>query len=114
MNPYNFTVQRKVTFPGVQFAIKVNDAPLDLSGASILCQFRKKPNAAVVLELDDGAGITIITPPTAGIFGFDEQVFDLGAGSYGYDIAITLSSGKIVNYVYGTMTVLDVFSIPAT
>lgn len=112
MTNYNFTVQREVTFLGVQFAVKVNGVPLDLTGATILCQFRKAALKPVVLEWKNDSGITVVTPPTLGVFGFDEQIINLASGQYQYDIEITLASGQRVNYIYGALTVLDVISIP--
>lgn len=112
MTNYDITVKRKTTYLGDKFRIHVNGAPLDLTGASILVQFRKAPLKTVFLELRIGSGITVTDAPN-GAFQFDTQVFDLAAGQYGYDVEITLASGKIVNYLYGSLFVQDVFSIPS-
>jgi hypothetical protein len=109
---YNFTVQREVTYLGAQFSIKVNTVPLDLTGASILCQFRKAPLKPVILEWNIGSGITVPAPASGGLFNFDEQIITIPSGSYQYDVEITLASGKRVNYLYGTLTVRDIISIP--
>lgn len=106
MTTYDFSHKRGDTYNGAEFTITVNSSPLDLTGASFLCQFKSTPLSAPVLTFTLGAGISLVTP-AAGVFKFDSQIINLPAGSYVYDVQITLANGTVKTYISGTMTIIE-------
>lgn len=100
MTTYDFAVRRGDTYNGATFTVAVNSAPLDLTGAAIKAQFGHAPS----LVLSIGAGIAV-TNAAGGAFRFDSRIIDLPAGTYPYDIQITLASGVVRTYISGVMTV---------
>ena len=107
MTTYNFSVLRGNTFNGAQFTVSVNGTPLDLTGASIVMDFRSDPNSSILqLSLALGTGLTLITP-AAGIFKLDAQIFPLLPGVYFYDMLITLPNGTKKTYISGTCTIAE-------
>ena len=98
-----------VGIPGYVVTTDVN--AIDLTNAKILCQFRDVKNGAQVLELTDGHGITIDTPDE-GKFSIDPLVIPdtIIAGTYSFDVRVTLSNGVVRHYARGVMTVVDTSS----
>ena len=109
---YNFTVQRLTSFEPVDFLFRVNGSPMDLTGVTALVQFRKAPGKPVFLEWGLGTGLTVVSPATSGILRFDTPEVDIAAGEYVYDLYLQVPSGKKTRYLFGTMTVQDVITIP--
>jgi len=106
---YNFTVLRGNTFNGVEFTVKVNGTPLDLTSCQMLAMFRRNMNVPPVLTLTVGHGISI-TDPANGVFQIDNQIIAIDAASYLYDIEMTLNDGTVKTYINGTMTVKETVS----
>lgn len=96
---------------GSAYVVTTNVNPMNLTGASILVQFRNDNNGSVVLELSIGRGITITDAPN-GKFQIDAQIIptSVPGGSYPYDIRITLANGVVKHYISGTMTVEETYS----
>lgn len=93
------------TFRSVGFRVSENGDPVDLTGAALLMQFKPSANADIyALQLTDGLGMTI-TDPTDGKFEIDEQVIDIPAGTYLWDIRITLASGFVFTWFRGSFRV---------
>jgi len=109
MTNYNFSVQRGDTAEALQFRFLVNGVPLNLTSASVLCQFRKTVNAVPALALTQLAGITI-NAPTDGQLRINSQIFSIPTGAYLYDIEITLADTSVKTYVGGTLNVLETIS----
>lgn len=105
METYNFPDHIKNdTFDGISFTVNVNGSPLNLTGASILASFKKNFDTTKTLASPDDITITV---PTSGQFTIDQKVIDWPAGTYNYDIAMTLNTGVIKTYIKGTWTIVE-------
>lgn len=113
---YDFPDHRKGdTFAGVQFTITKNGSPLDLTSASLRMEMRElTPTGSVGATFtdDSGGGLTI-TDAVNGVLTFDEQVVDVSALLYHYDIQITLSNGDVKSYIVGTWDIIQDVTQPA-
>ena len=98
----NFTTKRGDTFKQVDFQINVDNLPLDLTDAVIAIQLRKEAGAPIVLE----PTITILNA-IEGRFCIDEQIIDIQACNYKYDIQLTLASGEVYTWISGIFTITD-------
>lgn len=98
----NFTTKRGDTFKQTDFQINVNEAPLNLTGGDVKMQLRKEAGGVVALEVQ----ITIFDA-TNGEFCIDEQIIDIQACTYKYDIQITQDSGEVDTWISGLFTVTD-------
>ncbi len=91
------------TFNGILFTILVNNVALDLSGdCSIRMDLRALPTSTTYVKrfsTTPGIGITILD--VAGIFSLDQWDVDVIAGTYYFDIEITLDTGEIKTYIWG-------------
>jgi hypothetical protein len=85
MGTLNLTAKRSDTFYAVPFQILINSLPLDLTDAVIRMQVRKDYGTPIIFE----PTITI-TNALTGSFEIDEQIFNVPACVYKYDIQITL------------------------
>jgi hypothetical protein len=103
MTTYDFEVVNNDTYNGATFTITVNGVLLNLTGATIELQCRKKGSNELVWGIDTDDGITI-TDAENGEFEIDEQVISATPGTYPYDVQITLSSGSVKTYVGGEIT----------
>jgi len=103
---YNLpTIIKGDTFKDLQFTITVNAAPLDLTGYTIECKFRKSSKTGTIAKsIDTTSGITLTTP-ASGIFKIDAFTCDFTAGTYYYDIEFTSTTGVINTYVSGQMKI---------
>lgn len=96
-----------VTFLGRIFEIKVNSTAVNLTDASIDIWWRySNVSGDVIKKLSVGDGVTI-TDATAGKFQMDSFLMDWDAGTYYYDIKITLASGDIKKYIYGKLVIKE-------
>jgi hypothetical protein len=103
----NFTHIKGDTFDEVAFDIKINDVPVNLTGATIKMQLRKNASdatAALSLTSVSSAGITI-TDAAQGQFKINKQIIDIEVFNYSYDIQFTFSGGDVKTYVYGTFNI---------
>lgn len=98
----NFTTKRGDTFKQTDFQINVNEVPLDLTDGQVKMQLRKEAGGVVALEVP----ITIFDP-TNGEFCIDEQIIDIQACTYKYDIQITQESGEVDTWISGLFVVTD-------
>ena len=106
---YNYDNQyRGDTLDSIQFTIldKVTRDPINLTGATIKCQFRKPFNGATIKEITSSDGITIINA-SGGIFKIDEFLITWDAGAYLYDIEVTFSTGVVKTYVKGSINIIS-------
>ena len=89
------------TFKQMNFQINVNSAPLDLTNAVIRMQLKRAYNDVPRLSLTtvDNNGLTI-TDTEAGQFKINEQIIDINAFNYIYDIEID-NNGVINTWVSG-------------
>jgi len=98
----NLQTKRGDTFKQVNFQINKNGITLNLTDAIIKMQLRKEPGGLIAYE----PTITVY-PGFFGTFSIDEQIIDIQACNYQYDIQITTSDDEVNTWVYGIFTVLD-------
>lgn len=101
----NLKTIRGNTFEQMPFELLQNNVPIDLTGAEIKMQLRKECNGVVYLELDQDNGITI-TDAVNGRFQIDEQIINIAAGNYKYDIRITFGDGTVKTWIKGDFLVI--------
>lgn len=101
---YNFSAHKTgTTFPGVPFQILVNGAALILTSATIKMSLKLKKTAETsVKDFSTTSGELEITDAASGKFRFKEQIIDVAAATYFYDILITLSDGRKKAYIEGS------------
>ena len=94
------------TFKEYPFTISKNGAPLNLTNAVIKMQLKKEFKGASFLTLQSGSGITI-TNPTAGEFKINEQIIDIEAYNYLYDLQIKLADNTVKTYIKGYFNIIQ-------
>ena len=92
------------TFQGVGFLVKVNDENLPI--AAVKMELKTSKSAAAALTLQNGSGITL-SDITVGQFTIDNQIIDIPAANYIYDIEITTQSGEVHTYISGTWRIVQ-------
>jgi len=103
MKTLNLTAKRGDTFWAVQFQIVINSLPLDLTDAIIKMQVRKDAGTPIIFE----PTITI-TNASTGSCEIDEQIFNVCAGVYKYDIEFQLPSGEVKSdWIYGIFEITN-------
>lgn len=112
--PLSLTLCTGLTFgPIILHAKDVNNQPVDLTGWKVWAEVRKKPGAAVVLDLQpffSNAGIGDITIPKL----TDEQTYDLKVGDYQWDLIMEDPTGDRHGiYVSGGFTITASITKPA-
>lgn len=98
----NFTTKRGDTFKQTDFQININTIPLDLTDGLVKIQLRKEAGGIVAFT----PSLTIFNP-TNGEFCIDEQIIDIPACIYKYDIQVTQASGEVDTWVEGLFTITD-------
>ena len=103
----NFTHKRGDTFNEVPFEIKINSVSVDLSDTIIRMQLRKEYGGIIALNLTSvgNAGLTI-TDALNGEFKINEQVINIDAYNYLYDIQFDFD-GEIKTYVSGNFLITN-------
>lgn len=103
----NFTTIKGDTFDEVDFQVKKNNVPLDFTDAIIRMQVRQNYGGVVVLNFTsiDDNGITI-TDAVNGKFKINEQIIDIPALTYIYDIEFDYD-GFVKTYVSGNFQVTN-------
>lgn len=103
----NFTHKRGDTFEAVDFEVKINNVAVDFTDAVIRMQLRKQHGGPIGLSLTsvDNAGITI-TDAINGKFKINEQIINIEAFKYIYDIEFNIN-GKVKTYVVGNFTITN-------
>jgi hypothetical protein len=93
------------TFESLTFTIKEDGVAVDLTGATIKIDFRKKTNTGTnQASLTIGSGITVDNA-IGGVFTLDSFKNDWEPDVYFYDTEVTLASGIIRTYFKGTLRV---------
>lgn len=102
----NFQNIKGDTFEQVTFELLLNSEPYSLEDAIIRMQLRKEYGGIPYLSLTsiDNAGITI-TDAVNGHFKINEQIIDICAGNYLYDIEIEFGDGSVKTYVSGNFVI---------
>jgi hypothetical protein len=101
----NFSHIKGDTFEAVNFEIKVDDVVVDLSDTIIRMQLRKVYGGVVALDLTSvaNAGITI-TDAVDGLFKINEQIINIEADNYIYDIQFNFD-GIVKTYISGNFLI---------
>jgi len=101
----NFTHIKADTFEAVNFEINVDTVPVDLSDTTIRMQLRKEYGGVVGLSLTSvgNAGITI-TDAANGLFRINQQIIDIPAFNYIYDIEFDFD-GVVKTYISGNFLI---------
>lgn len=102
----NFQNIKGDTFNEVTFELLLNDSPYSLENAIIRMQLRKEYGGIPVLSLTsiEDTGITI-TNAELGHFKINEQVIDICAYNYLYDIEIQFGDGTVKTYISGNFLI---------
>lgn len=87
-----------------EYVITTTKVYIDITNCDILLQLRRGFSQPVALSMTVGSGLTI-TSGSTGIFRIDNQIIDIPAFVYVYDIQITFPSGDIDTYISGTWTI---------
>lgn len=91
------------TLRAIDVTLKINQVPVDLTGATVLIQVRPDPTSSTV-------SMTLATsfPDAAnGVLRIDEQAVTLASGLYYYDLQITMPGGFRETYLTGTWQILQ-------
>lgn len=101
---YNFPDHIKGnTFKGIVFTIKVNGVVSDLTGCEIKMHIKTSiRDVSPVAEYSTTNLKIELTDPTNGKFAFKEQIIDVAAALYVYDIEITYPDDTVFTYIRGT------------
>ena len=102
MKTVDFTHKRGDTFYAVPINIQINNVDLDLTDAVILMQLRKEAGGVVMFT----PSLTI-TDATGGDFQIDEQIINIPACIYKYDIQITLANDTVSTWISGLFIIND-------
>jgi hypothetical protein len=102
MGTLNLTAKRGDTFFAVPIQILINSVPLNLTDSVINMQVRKDSGTPIVFE----PTITVINAIT-GELQIDEQIFNVPACVYKYDIQIELASGEIHTWINGIFEITN-------
>lgn len=107
----DITHKKDTTFDAWTLQIIIDDVNADLTGSVIEMQLRLQPGQPVALDLTSvgNAGITI-TDPLNGIFKINEQVIDIPAKEYMYDIKIIFPDGEIRRWIEGKFNIVNVIT----
>lgn len=102
----NFQNIKGDTFDEVSFELLLNSDPYSLEDAVIRMQLRKEYGGIPFLSLTSvaNAGLTI-TDDVNGLFKINEQIIDICAFNYLYDIEIEFGDGVIKTYISGNFLI---------
>lgn len=97
----NFSHIKGDTFEAVNFEIKIDNVVVNLTNTIIRMQLRKEYGGVVALSLTSiaNAGITI-TNAANGLFKINEQIINIDASNYIYDIQFDFN-GVVKTYISG-------------
>jgi hypothetical protein len=108
LTTYNITILNNNTYNGIQFTIKKNGIPINLTGANIIIQVKSSfVSTNIEKEFSVGSGITI-TNPTQGMYQIDAQVITMHPGVYVYDTLFIFADDIQKTYEGGVFTVKPV------
>lgn len=88
-----------------EYVLTTTKVYIDLTGCDILLQLKRGYGQPVALSMTVGNGLTILNAST-GQFQIDQQIIDIPAFVYIYDIQITFPSGVVETYISGTWTIV--------
>lgn len=78
---------------------------LNLTGATILMQFKELNNSKVIYEFKTSDNTILLTNPGAGEFELQERILEVPKCKYYFDCLITLASGDKKVYFEGSQII---------
>ena len=104
--------KRGDTWGGVDFTLTelqpdlITYLPINLTGCSVLMQFKKSHNSAIVMEFSTANGTITIPNPLNGVIKVKGRNIDISAGdTLMYDVQVTYSNGVIETLFEDTWTI---------
>ena len=104
--------KRGDTWGGVEFTLTelqpdlITYLPINLTGCSVLMQFRKSHNSIIVMEFSTANGTITISNPLNGVIKVKGRNIDISAGdTLMYDVQVTYSNGVIETLFEDTWTI---------
>lgn len=109
---FNFPKHKRGdTFDGFAFRLTQNGGtPIDFTGATILIQFRKKPDGDIVLEWKTSDGSITIAGNQINMLAKTGAQMDVASGTYKYDINVLFPTNVNKTYIEGEMQIVDDYS----
>ena len=95
----------KPHYKGSTFSPRHIKFNFNITGASILCQIRQRPNQTIIHEWKTGVNITVIDLLTGEIVLNQINSFSPNAGLYQYDLQISFIDGTNQTYLKGSVEV---------
>ena len=99
----NLIVDHKVgdTWNGFSFTLEDEDTmlPVDLTGVSVLIQFKITPNSITAFEFKTSDGTVTIPIPTNGEILMMPRIMNVIANTYKFDVQLTFPSGEVQTIV---------------
>lgn len=93
------------TYRRIAMTVTADGNPVNLSGATAKMAL-KKGNKQVLVWSSDEAQIIVQPGNQMGVVEVPQQILDVPAGRYLYDIQLTFPDGARQTYVRGTLTVV--------
>jgi hypothetical protein len=107
MKNYFADHKRGDTFNGRKISLERNGAPIDLTGAKIIIQFKLSSSGVSKFEFSTKKETIYIPEPTNGELIMMPRILNVPAGHYNYDMQITFPNGNVKTYLSGIWTILD-------
>lgn len=97
------TAKRGDTWGGIGFVELIQDeVPMDLTGASVLMQMRRKPShGLVVAEWTTEDDSIVIQDAANGILRVMPKLMDVPAKCYHWDLEVTFANGRVLTVLTG-------------
>jgi hypothetical protein len=107
LRPVNFPIKiLKNDSLNTVLEFKVNDVPLDLSGATVRMQIRPSATSSTLsLALTEGSGISV--GGTDNNIVTLNKLINIAAGNYVYDLEIDFGSNVVKTYLKGDFVVTE-------
>jgi hypothetical protein len=93
--------KRGDTWDGISFLYKENDLPINLTGATVLAQFKTNPLGKAAFEFKTSDGTVTIPNPLTGELFLIPRIMNYEASTYQFDVQIVFLDGTINTDVDG-------------
>jgi hypothetical protein len=103
----DFSHYKGDTFSEVPFEILIDAVSLDLTDALIKMQLRRNYEKDVALEFSTINNKIEIVDASLGTFKIVEQIINIEAFEYIYDLQITLANNEVETYVKGKFNIVN-------
>lgn len=113
MANYNFTHYKGDTFEPCFFTINVDMIALNLTGAVIKMQLKKQFEGAIIYEFSTENGNIQFINASLGTFKIAEQIIDVPAFNYIYDLQIIFADDSVKTWVKGNFNIVNDVTRPS-